>query len=41
MGIELKACAWRLGAPEFRARFAEGQLQSIVRVEDKQEDDRV
>jgi hypothetical protein len=29
------------GAPEFRARFAEGQLQNIVRVEDRQEDDRV
>jgi hypothetical protein len=29
------------GAPEFRARFAEGQLQNIVRVEDKQKDDRV
>ena len=29
------------GAPEFRARFTEGQLENIVRVEDKQEDDRV
>jgi hypothetical protein len=29
------------GALEFRARFAEGQLQSFVRVENKQEDDRV
>jgi hypothetical protein len=29
------------GAPEFRARFADGQLQNIVRVEDKQEGDRV
>jgi hypothetical protein len=29
------------GAPEFRARFANGHLQNIVRVEDKQEGDRV
>jgi hypothetical protein len=29
------------GALKFRARFAEGRLQNIVRVEDNQKDDRV
>jgi hypothetical protein len=39
--LSLRLAPGGSGASEFRARFAEGQLQNIVRVENKQEDDRV